>query len=224
MKNRIGMNEKARRPAGIGGVRANFISGPQGRSRVVAMVGMRVSRDDAPPPGATLRGMMALSRQAQRVVGIIRSAPGLNIDEVAAHLGLRRTAANHHLRVLLRSGLVVRVRQGRHALHFPVETPPAQRRAICLLRVPGMHALARDLFENPVDTCAARALRIGVTDRHVRRGLSAFVRQDLVRIEGGGARHASLVHLHPDLRLLLVRWTPPAPPPRGDAGWPTDLP
>lgn len=171
-----------------------------------------------PPPTVRVGTEPPLRRQAQRIADIVAQTPGLNIDEIAARLGLRRTAANHHLRILLRSGILVRIRQGRHVLHFPVRTSPAQRRAICVLRVPGMRAIARDLFEHPTDLCSARARRIGVSDRHVRRGLNSLAKQDLAHIEQV-PRQPPTVHLHPDLRLILAR-TPPAP----DGAWPPDLP
>lgn len=145
-----------------------------------------------------------LRRQQQRVLSVLTDRPGLNIDELSASLGLRRTAINHHVRVLLRSGLVVRLRQGRHALHFTSGTSPCQRAAFCALRIPGVSALCRDAFDHPCDALSSRSERLGLSRRHVRRAFKMLVKQGLATSKPG-LDHAVTIHLHPDLRILIVR-------------------
>src|SRR5688572_9929453 len=76
------------------------------------------------------RAPFALGRHPQRILEVLAVAPGLNIDEISALLGIRRTSTNHHLRVLMGRALVVQVRQGRHALHFLAGESPILRKAV----------------------------------------------------------------------------------------------
>ena len=159
------------------------------------------SRDVAGGPWTSVK---PLRRQQQRLVDVLGDSPGLNIDELSARLGLRRTAINYHVRTLLRCGAVVRLRQGRHALHFLSGTPAVQRTAFCLLRIPGVLAFCLDAFDHPRDAWSARAERLDFSRRHVRRVLHLLERNGLAKAEPGSRREAT-VQLHPDLRVLIVR-------------------
>lgn len=162
------------------------------------------SGPDGPPTPAAARWLRPLGRQPRRILEALATGPGQNIDELAARLGLRRTAINHHLRVLLRVGKVVRVRQGRHALHFPVETPPDQRIALSLLRIPGVNAVTRDVFLEPATECRDRADRLGLSPRHVRRALRILVRHGMARTDPVSSTSGPITHLHPAMRLVVA--------------------
>lgn len=151
-----------------------------------------------------VRWTRPLGRQPTRILEALGQVPGQNVDELSATLGLRRTAVNHHVRVLLRVGRIVRVRQGRHALHFLVETRPQQRVALSLLRIPGVQAVATDVFREAHGGCADRADRLGLSPRHVRRALRLLAKHGMARVEKGGRRVPDVTHLHPELRLVLA--------------------
>lgn len=141
--------------------------------------------------------------KAQLVVRILHDQPGLNIDELATRMGVRRTAANHHVRVLEREGLVVRVRQARHQLHFAGDTTGFERGMLCALRVPSVQDVARLLFGGAPPASAPLAAKLGVSARTVRRALRLLASQGLLRVEDrDGAR---IGHLHPALRVVLAR-------------------
>lgn len=182
------------------------------------MLGSARAKEGASIPGPPLPARLKpLGRQPLRVLDLLERLPGLNIDELSAQLDLRRTAINHHLRILLRLGAVVRIRQGRHALHFRAETPAQERLALSLLRIPGVLAFSLDAFTRPEGESAARAQRLGISTRHARRALRLLVRSGMARTDPRVRREPPVVHLHPQMRLVLAR-IPPASPSDGDAG------
>jgi DNA-binding transcriptional ArsR family regulator len=172
------------------------------------VVGVRPHGSSGSP---AINGALALGQRPRQILDALALVSGLNIDEIAAVLGVRRTAANHHVRTLARRGLVVRVRQGRHLLHFLQGESPSMRQAITTLRIPSVFALAQDLFHHPQDSGATRALRLDVSERQVRRALRVLQRHELVRLDPQEGRTPPLAHLHPDVRLVLVRRQASAP-------------
>lgn len=170
------------------------------------MIGSARSKAGGAVPGTLLPGHpKRLGHQPSRVLDLLGRSPGLNIDELSAHLGLRRTAINHHLRILLRIGAVVRIRQGRHALHFRMETPAEERMALSLLRIPGVLAFSLDAFARPEGDCAARAMRLGISPRHARRALRLLERNGMARTDPRVRGTTPVVHLHPQMRVVLAR-------------------
>lgn len=150
--------------------------------------------------------------KAQSIIQILHLRPGLNIEELARALGVQRTAANHHVRILEREGILVRVRQARHQLHFAGDTTPLEREVLCLLRIASVQRVVRALFEGQPPTGDTLGPALGLTGRTARRALRLLNSRGLLRVENGadGARRA---HLHPTIRLLLARvpGTPDAP-------------
>lgn len=141
--------------------------------------------------------------KAQLVIRLLHQQPGLNIEELAAAMSIQRTAANHHVRLLERAGIVVRVRQARHQLHFAGDTTPLEREVLCLLRIPSVQEVARALFEGQSSETAALANHLDVTARTVRRAVRLLVSHNLLRIDATAQPRTA--HLHPLLRLLLGR-------------------
>lgn len=141
--------------------------------------------------------------KAQLVIRILHQRPGLNIDELAATMGVRRTAANHHVRILERAGVLVRVRQARHQLHFAGDTTGFERTMLCALRVPSVLDVARRLFEGAPPSSSRLAAELDVTSRTVRRALRLLGSQGLMKIEERDGMR--IAHLHPTLRLVLAR-------------------
>ncbi len=148
--------------------------------------------------------------KAQQVVRILHVRPGLNIEELAAELGVRRTAANHHVRLLERAGIVVRVRQARHQLHFAGDTTPLEREILCLLRIESVLDVARALLDGLPPSGDHLGPRLGITGRTARRALRMLNSRGLMRVEQAEA--GKQAHLHPLLRIVLARATDPAEP------------
>lgn len=177
---------------------------------------MLASPDLAPRPSDGLPRNGALERlvsqrfgpKAQLVIRILHERPGLNIDELAGTMGVRRTAANHHVRILERAGVLVRVRQARHQLHFAGDTTRFERIMLCALRVPSVLDVARRLFEGAPPSSNRLAAELEVTSRTVRRALRLLATQGLLKVEDQEGRR--IAHLHPALRLVLAR--EPRPP------------
>lgn len=161
--------------------------------------------------------------KARQVILLLHQNPGLNIDELAASMGVRRTAANHHVRILERAGLVVRLRQARHQLHFTSDTTSFERAMLRALRVASVQDVARLLFHGTAPSTSALADALNVTPRTTRRALRLLSNQGLLRIEHQGDR--KVAHLHPHLRLVLAR-APVAGdgPPQEGPGFPAGSP
>lgn len=148
---------------------------------------------------------------------IIEGHPARNIQELADELRVRRTAAKHHVRRLIKAGFVVTVRRGRHLLHFPASMPLRQRAALTLLRVPSFRSAVERIFLHPAISTQGLAQELHVSARTVRRVLHKLLKEQLVSIEPDLNGTHRLVRLAPDLRLVLVRWVAtetqqPSPP------------
>lgn len=135
--------------------------------------------------------------------------PGLNLQELADAVGIQRTAALYHVRRMVREARVVTQRHGPHLLHFPSDMPREQRTALSLLRIPSVRAVALELHRDPKLSPGALAAKLDTTVRTVRRALRALQSNGLLRIEETPSPQSGRVaHLHPELRILLVRWRP----------------
>lgn len=139
------------------------------------------------------------SDKRRRLLEVLDRHPGLNIDELAQALGVRRTAAIHHLRRLEKQATIVRVRQGRHVLHFLGALPPARRNAICLARVPSIRRIVEDLAQNPVYSQEGIAARVGVSRRTVRRAIHRLAQGGLIDLSPGRGHRSLVVRLSREL-------------------------
>ncbi|HEX2066154.1 MAG TPA: winged helix-turn-helix transcriptional regulator [Candidatus Thermoplasmatota archaeon] len=137
--------------------------------------------------------------------------PGLNLQELADAVGIQRTAALYHVRRMVREAVVVTQRHGPHLLHFPSAMPREQRTALSLLRVPSVRAVALALHHDPGLSHGALAAKLDTTVRTVRRAMRTLQSNGLLRIEEASQGSGRIAHLHPELRLLLVRWQPGPP-------------
>lgn len=174
------------------------------------------SNDKGPTDGRT--GPTAgIGPRRLAILELLDRHPGLNLDEVAASLGVRRTAAKHHLRLLERDALVVRVQQGRHVLHFRHGLPGVDQEIFRLFRVPSVRRVAEALYLDPTCRREDLAATLDVTPRTIRRAIRHLSRAGLARSEEGP--QGPVVLLHPRLRMLVARGPvpPPVPPRPGDA-------
>jgi DNA-binding MarR family transcriptional regulator len=135
------------------------------------------------------------SEKRRRLLEVLDRSPGLNIDELAQTLGVRRTAAIHHLRRLEKQITIVRVRQGRHVLHFLGSLPPSRRAAICLARVPSIQRIIQDLAQNPQYSQEDVATRVGVSRRTVRRAIRRLSEFRLIDLQPALERRGIVVRL-----------------------------
>ena len=179
-----------------------------------------------PPVNGTLGGRTSpalgdrLGPRRRRILDLLGETPGLNLDEVAQALGVQRTAAKHHLRLLERLGHVVRVHQGRHVMHFRAGMPPVEQEMFRLFRVPSVRRVAEALFLDGGRPREALAAELDVTPRTVRRAIRQLTRSGLARLER--APDGPRVFLHPRLRILIARQANPLPPPPPEGPATTD--
>ncbi|HUR25215.1 MAG TPA: winged helix-turn-helix transcriptional regulator [Candidatus Thermoplasmatota archaeon] len=163
------------------------------------------------PANGTLRGTAerasVIGPKRQLILEILEDRPGLNLDEVAAALGVRRTAAKHHLRLLERGGYVVRLHQGRHVLHFRVGLPAIEQAMFRLFRIPSVRRVAEAVFLDDCKPRDALASQLDVTPRTVRRAIRQLAKAGLLRIERSPTSSRTL--LHPRLRVLIARQAGP---------------
>lgn len=73
---------------------------------------------------AVLAGSGAEGSTRRRVLELVQRAPGLHQREVARQLDLRASHAEHHLRHLVKSGLVWTLEEGGYVRYFPRVTAP----------------------------------------------------------------------------------------------------
>lgn len=142
-----------------------------------------------------------------RIHALIGEKPGLNIQEIADATGIQRTAVNHHIRHMARTGDVVKRRQGLNVLHFPPTIPPMQVRALSCLRVPSILLVVEQIYHQPSVTWNDIAHRYDLNERTVRRAVQTLEDEHLLRVERRG-RGKQVCHLHPEMRMVLVRWGP----------------
>ncbi|MHB1262008.1 MAG: helix-turn-helix domain-containing protein [Thermoplasmatota archaeon] len=178
---------------------------------------VRGASNEKGPHDGRIGPMVGIGPRRQAILDLLEHNPGLNLDEVAAALGVRRTAAKHHLRLLERDGLVVRVQQGRHVLHFRHGLPVVDQEIFRLFRVPSVRRVAEALYFDPACRREDLAATLDVTPRTIRRAIRHLSRAGLARSEEGP--QGPLVLLHPRLRMLVARGAapPPAPSRPGDA-------
>lgn len=138
------------------------------------------------------------------LITILNRRPGLNINELAQSLSVTRTAAKYHLRRLERENLVVKIRRGHHQLFFPANMSERRRSAIVLLRIGAVRLVAQELFARPRDDWVQIADRIQLSTRQVRRIVRQLKRERLIELAPGQGTSRHIVHMHPELRLLIA--------------------
>lgn len=148
----------------------------------------------------------------RRLMDLVQETPGLNIQEIADALGVQRTAANHHVRRLLKDGFLVTHWQGPHMLHFPATIPLVQRTVLSVLRIPSVWGIANELLGDPSLSGGALASRLRMNPRTVRRAVRTLKSHGLLQVEPSGTPPRRTSHLHPELRVALAHLTDPGRP------------
>ncbi len=136
----------------------------------------------------------------------IESNPGASLQELADALGVTRTAANYHVRRLVRSGTVRQVRQGRRVLHFgPVRNTPLRDTVMAALRQQRVRELLQMLMQDPTASWRELAAALDVTPRAVRWHVRRLEEEGLIEVHEVGVR-AHHVGLHPEVANELRQW------------------
>ncbi|HWH08977.1 MAG TPA: helix-turn-helix domain-containing protein, partial [Candidatus Thermoplasmatota archaeon] len=126
-----------------------------------------------------------------RLLGLVQARPGSSVADLARATGLARVVVQHHLRILLRHGLLRRVRTGNAQAHYPAaEAPRAdEAQAFALLADATRRRLAARLAReaSPL-TQSEVAARVGVSRRLANHHLLRLEEAGLVRREAGRPR------------------------------------
>jgi predicted transcriptional regulator len=165
-------------------------------------------------PGPTSSPLRALPLHHQRLRELVLANPGMCLQEIADRLGLSRSATVHHVRRLIRRGVLVAVRQGRRASHFVAEHPlkTNERSLLSLIRLTTTKNILAELSREP--TLAwneiARRLRIGA--HSVRWHISRLRREGVLEVHPEGEGRAHRVAVAPELLPHLSQSFGPAAP------------
>lgn len=161
-------------------------------------------------PAPAPRLPAGLTPRQATLLAAVRAEPALNIREIAQRLGVRRTAANHHVTALARKGLLATLRQGRHLLHFPAAMPLPERRCLAALRIASVRATVAASVPRGGLSVEELAAAAGLKAR-TARGTVRFLRQHgLVHVEKVPGLRAPRVHLDQGTRVTWARWFDPA--------------
>lgn len=142
-------------------------------------------QDPTQVPIVTARPSLPLHHQ--RLHDIVRTNPGICLQEIADRMGLSRSATVHHVRRLVRRQFLVVVPQGRRAAHFVADhsLKHTERTLLSLLRQQTTRTILGEIQREPTIAWneLARRLRVG----------SHSIRWHIARL-----RRAGLVEVHPD--------------------------
>lgn len=140
---------------------------------------------------------------------LVRERPGLHLRELERRLEMRVALLEHHLRVLIRAGMVEEVKEGGYTRFFPIDSGSRrpdgiQRRRIGLLR----HNLRLRVVLNLLATDVARHSDIAAALRVAPSKLSYHLRklEDgglVIRVEQGTEKGFALADRDEVLRLLI---------------------
>ncbi|MBI2078406.1 MAG: MarR family transcriptional regulator [Euryarchaeota archaeon] len=147
----------------------------------------------------------------QRVRGqihdVVRDDPGVHASQIQSRLGLAQGQLQHHLGVLERERLLVRVPvQGAHHYFLSGTVSPAEMRAMAAARHGNLDRVLAEIRENPGIPVAELAARLGLSPPRVSR-LSQRL-EDLGLVE----------RVRTGRQVLLRPGAGRRPPPRRPAG------
>jgi len=127
-----------------------------------------------------------------RLLDLVESSPGMHVEELARKAGMSRGVARHHVRVLVRSGMLVQRRMGKYACVFP-GSDPAGATALnghAALRSAGARRLLRSLVEAPGQNLGQAARSSGLVKSAAAYHVKRFEEHGLLlaRAEGTALR------------------------------------
>lgn len=99
----------------------------------------------------------------------VEQSPGLTVGDAAALLGISRSVVQHHVNVLSRSGLLVRMHVGRLTALFLPRHNAQDRPRLQLLRNPLVQRLVSELTACPGLSQMELGMRLSISQAHVSR-------------------------------------------------------
>lgn len=185
---------------------------PRPRDQAPLPVPSQAVRARASPHVAVVRSALPGETTKEAVLHLIEKKPGVHLSGLASDLGIHRSLAFHHVRDLVRKGLVYAVPLGgKHALFRVGAIDPAAARGLAALAAPRTAAVADLLYEKPAITIQRVADGLAMSPRSAARELQRL------RSAGLALRDmlANPARFHPsDLLKRLHEGVPatPAPP------------
>jgi len=151
-----------------------------------------------------------------RVLHVLGERPGASVQDLAEDLGITRTATLHHIRCLMREGLVCSLRQGRRRLHYLAATqqPPT---LLGLLHAHTARLVVESLASDPGTSWRRLARQLGITPRAVRWHIRKLEAESALRVQPSLFGPGHITVLSPGLRAALGLNAPLALPPGGPA-------
>ncbi len=121
----------------------------------------------------------------------VSNNPGATFSEIRATVGAATGTVQHHLRVLVRGGLLRRVRTGKYTRYYP-----ANHRVLAL--PPSQERLVRSLAREGPATKAELGRRLDMSRQLVHYHVERLENRGLLRVERNGGP--------PVIRLGIPRW------------------
>lgn len=150
------------------------------------------------------------SEQRQRIIGIVRASPGLNMARLARATGMKNATLKHHAGILVKCNLIVTRREGRALTYWPTGNamPPRERAVRSTLhhepsrRV--LEAVARG-YVTRASVAEALVVAQSVASWHLGRLVAGgFVVVDGEAPRRGGRGHAARAYRVADDVLALM--------------------
>jgi predicted transcriptional regulator len=140
-----------------------------------------------------------------RLQEIVRSNPGICLQEIANRMGLSRSATVHHVRRMVRRQLLLVVPQGRRVAHFVADQTlkSNERTLLSLLRQETTRTILDEIQKEPTVAWNELARRLNVGSHSIRWHIARLRRAGLIELapESDGRSHR--VSLLPELARHL---------------------
>ncbi len=121
------------------------------------------------------------------ILAVIRDAPGLLLSQLRRRVGGSAGTLQYHLRMLEQGGLIVgQLSPRRHRL-FPAGMPPADRRAVALLRSGRFGEVGAEILRQPGATPNGLGAALALKPRTLHLALDGLAREGLVLVGAGPA-------------------------------------
>jgi len=123
-----------------------------------------------------------------RMLDLVDANPGIHVEEVGRKLGLARGVTRHHLKTLVRHGLVVERRAGKYSCLYPATAPAAT--GFELVKSQGAKRLLQTIVAAPGQSLAEAARASGLGESSVAYRVRRFEDAGLLesRAEGTALR------------------------------------
>jgi predicted transcriptional regulator len=117
----------------------------------------------------------------ERIRSMVEAHPGIHVADLAERTGLSWHTTAYHLRVLVRSRLVLLDKGGRERRAFPAGLPPRHRQWLAALQAEEAAEVLRALFDDPRQSVPVLSRRMGYSEKVVRRHVAHLTQAGLVQ-------------------------------------------